>query len=281
MKYAGIAIITFGLLLHPVFGLAQLNKQKPKKLDEVGVTERLGEKIPLDLTFANAEGDSVSLKDLFNDDKPVLLNPVYYECPQLCSMVKEAIFKGIKDLKWSPGSEYNIVTFSFDSREGKELAAKDKQKYLNKLDRKKAADGWHFLTGNKENIQKLTEAVGFDYRKLQNGQFAHGAAIMFLSPDGTITRYLYGLKFDEFNMRNALYEAADGDIGSTADKVLLYCYQYDADSNSYVPVAWRIMKLGGFATMIILGIFLGFMWMRHRYSNTKKEIEIKETHGRA
>lgn len=279
MKHAGITIAVLSLFLYPFFSFAQLNKQKPDELKDVGVTERLGENIPLDLTFANAEGDSIALKELFSDGKPVLLNPVYYECPQLCSMVKEAIYTGVEDLKWTPGSEYNIVTFSFDPREGSELAAENKQKYLNKLGRNNTNDGWHFLTGQKKSIQQLTEAVGFDYERLEDGEFAHGAAIMFLSPDGKITRYLYGLKFDEFDMRNALYEAADGNVGNAAEQVLLYCFQYDADSNSYVPVAWRIMKVGGFATVLILGIFLGFMWMRHRYSNNEKQ--IKETNGRA
>ncbi|TYP92669.1 protein SCO1/2 [Fodinibius salinus] len=278
MKYVGLIAI-LSLLLQPVGSFAQLNKQKPSNLKDVGVTEQLGEQIPLDLRFANAKGDSLTLKELFNDGKPVLLNPVYYECPQLCSMVKEAIFKGVNDLKWSPGTEYNIVTFSFDPSETTKMAAENKKRFLKKLDRTNAENGWHFLTGNKKNIQQLIKAVGFDVRKLQNGQYAHGASIMFLSPDGIITRYLYGLKFDEFNMRNALYEAADGNIGSTSDQVLLYCYQYDADSNTYVPVAWRIMKVGGFATMIILGIFLGFMWMRHRYSNNEKQ--ITDTNGLA
>lgn len=280
MHYVGsLAIAIFGFLLLPTDSVAQLNKQKPKNIQDVGVTEQLGQQIPLNLRFANAEGDSITLQELFKDGKPVLLNPVYYECPQLCSMIKEAIFKGVKDLKWNPGTDYNIVTFSFDPDEDTQLAAENKQQYINKLGRDGAEDGWHFLTGNKENIQQLTEAVGFNFNRLENGQYAHGAAIIFLSPDGTITRYLYGLKFDEFNMRNALYEAADGEIGSTAEQVLLYCYQYDADSNSYVPVAWRIMKLGGFATMIILGIFLGFMWIRYRYSNNEKQ--IKEPNGRA
>jgi len=279
MKHRGLAIFVLSLLLHPLVAAGQLNKQKPGNIQDVGITEKLGHKIPLDLTFINAEGDSVTLGSLINGDKPILLNPVYYDCPQLCSLIKEAIFKGVKDLKWSPGSEYEIVTFSFDPSEGSKLAAKNKTRYLKKLNRTKAAEGWHFLTGSEENIEKLTEAIGYNYQRLQNGQYAHGAAIMFVSPDGIITRYLYGLKFDEFNMRNALYEAADGDIGSTAEQVLLYCYQYDADSNTYVPVAWRIMKLGGFATMIILGIFLGFMWLRHRSSN--KEKQIKETNGLA
>lgn len=277
MKYVGLIAI-LSLLLQPVGSFAQLNKQKPSNLKDVGVTEQLGEQIPLDLRFANAEGDSLTLKELFDDGKPVLLNPVYYECPQLCSMVKEAIFKGVDDLKWSPGTEYNIVTFSFDPSETTKLAAENKKRFLKKLDRENAENGWHFLTGNKKNIEQLIKAIGFDVRKLQNGQYAHGAAIMFLSPDGMVTRYLYGLKFDEFNMRNALYEAADGNIGSTTDQVLLYCYQYDADANTYVPVAWRIMKVGGFATMIILGIFLSFMWMRHRYSNNEKQ--ITDTNGR-
>jgi protein SCO1/2 len=278
MKHFGLTIAVISLFLLPYSSEAQLNQKKPSQLEDVGVEERLGEQIPLDLTFANAKGDSIKLEELFANGKPVLLNPVYYECPQLCSMIKEAIFKGVKDLKWSPGKEYNIVTFSFDPSEQTALAAENRERFLNKLDREGAAEGWHFLTGNKENIDKLTESVGFNKKRLQDGQYAHGAAIMFISPDGVITRYLYGLKFDEFNLRNALYDAADGNIGSAAEQVLLYCYQYDADSNTYVPVAWRIMQIGGFATMLILGIFLGFMWLRHQYSNNEKQ--IKETNER-
>ncbi|HEX6982644.1 MAG TPA: SCO family protein [Balneolaceae bacterium] len=247
-------------------------------MQDIGVTQQLGERIPLDLTFANAEGDSVSLRQLFEDDKAVLLNPVYYECPQLCSMVKEAIFKGVQSLEWSPGKDYTIITFSIDPNEGPELAAENKERFLSRLDRD-VKDGWYFLTGDKENIQKLTEAVGFNYKELSNGQFAHGAAIMFLSPDGTITRYLYGLNFSEFNLRNALYEAADGNIGTTAEQILLYCYQYDAESNSYVPVAWKMMTLGGLITMSTLGLFLGFMWWRYRY--TKNTKQINDSNGTA
>lgn len=278
MKYFGLVILSISLFILPCTSDAQLNTQKPQDLEDVGVTERLGKQIPLDLTFSDAEGDTIKLSKLFADGKPVLLNPVYYECPQLCSMIKEAIFEGVKDLKWTPGDEYNIITFSFDPSEKTKLAAESKERFLNKLGRKGADEGWHFLTGNKENIQQLTKAVGFNTRRLENGQYAHGAAIMFLSPDGVITRYLYGLKYDEFNIRNALYDAADGNVGSAAEQVLLYCYQYDADSNTYVPVAWRLMQVGGFATMLVLGIFLGFMWLRHRYSNNEKQ--ITETNGR-
>lgn len=273
IKDVGLAVIIVSLLLLPLSVAAQLNNQKPKELQDVGIEERLGETIPLDLRFATSSGDSVTIRELMEDDKPVLLNPVYYECPMLCSMVIQAVYTGVKDLKWSPGNEYNIITFSIDPEEDYKLAAAGKDTLMEKFDRQGAADGWHFLTGNQQAVTKLTEAIGFKYNKIdRTGEFAHSAAIMFLSPDGTLTRYLYGIEFDEFELRNALYEAADGEIGSTTDRILLSCYQYDPDSQSYVPVAWRIMQIGGFATVLILGIFLGLLWLKDKNSTNEKKI---------
>lgn len=280
MKYVGLAIGLLSLFLQPITATAQLNRQKPDNLQDVGIEEHLGEKIPLDLRFATAKGDSVTLKELMSEDKPVLLNPVYYNCPMLCSMVIDAVYTGIEDLKWTPGAEYTIITFSIDPDEDYQLAASTKDSMITKFNRKDAEDGWHFLTGKEDAIRALTEAIGFKFKKVDaTGQFAHSASIMFLSPDGTLTRYLYGIKYDEFNFRNALYEAADGEIGSTVDQVLLYCYQYDPDSQSYVPVAWRIMQLGGFATVLVLGIFLGLMWLKEKNSKNDKNIDI--TNGSA
>ena len=252
---------------------AQLNRQKPANLQDVGIEEQLGEKIPLDARFANSEGDSVTLGELISGGKPVLLNPVYYNCPMLCSMVTDAIFAGIRELKWRPGRDYTIITFSFDPDETRPLADSTKQVYVERLDRPDAGEGWHFLTGNMDQIKKLTEAVGFNYQKVDhNEEFAHSAAVMFLSPEGTITRYLYGIKFDEFNIRNALYDAADGEIGNTVDALVMYCYQYDPDANSYVPVAWRIMQLGGLVTVLILGIFLGLLWLKEKGSKNDSKL---------
>lgn len=280
MNSVGLAAIVISMLLHPFSVTAQLNKQKPKNLQDVGIEEHLGENIPLNLKFAASDGDSVTLGALMKGDKPVLLNPVYYNCPMLCSMVIDAVFTGVNELKWTPGKEYNIITFSIDPAEDYELAASVKDSLIAKFGRENAGDGWYFLSGKKDAIKKLTEAIGFRYKKVENtNQYAHSAAIMFLSPGGRLTRYLYGIKFDEFNLRNALYEAADGEIGSAVDQVLLYCYQYDPDSQSYVPVAWRIMKLGGFATALILGIFLGLLWWKEKNSKNDKNINI--TNGSA
>jgi len=232
-KTAGMVFVALCILLQPLTAFAQLNKQKPQKVQNAGIEEHLGDTVPLDLMFATSKGDSVTLAELMQDDKPVILNPVYYNCPMLCSMVINAIYNGVDDVKWNPGDDYNIITFSINPDEDYTLAASVKDSILQKFDRRGAADGWHFLTGKQQAIKKLTDAVGFNYKKLDDkGQFAHSAAIMFLSPKGTITRYLYGINYKEFDIRNGLYEAADGEIVSTIDQVLLYCYVYDADANN-------------------------------------------------
>lgn len=252
---------------------AQLNQSKPQILEDIGVDEKLGDNIPLDLKFANSEGDSVRLGDLLESGKPVLLNPLYYECPTLCSLVLDAVYKVVDQLVWSPGDDYTIISFSIDPEEGPDLAAQNKRSYLESLDRPNADEGWHFLTGNQQNIEALTESIGFKYKyDEETGEYLHLASIMLLSPEGKITRYLYGATFRELDLRNALHEAADGKIGSAIDQVVLYCFTYDPSSQSYVPVAMNIMKLGGLATVIILGIFLGIFWRRERRSTQSSKI---------
>ena len=254
---------------------AQLNQNRPAILDEVGVDENLGESIPLNLEFVNSDGNTVRLGDLIEEGKPVLLNPLYYECPILCGLVLDAVFKVVNELVWSPGEDYTIISFSIDPEEVPEMAAASKDRYLSDLNRPGAEDGWHFLTGSEESIKALTDAVGFKYKyDERTGEYLHLASIMMLSPQGVITRYLYGATFREFDLRNALYESADGTIGSTLDRVLLYCFTYDPASQSYVPVAINIMKLGGLATVIILGIFLGVFWRRERGSSQPPKFEF-------
>lgn len=265
MKIALRITLTISVLLYTQSVYAQLNQFSPKVLEEIEVDEKLGENIPLDLEFITSDGDTVTLKDLFEDDKPVLLNPLYYDCPVLCSLVLESVYKVVDELLWSPGKDYTIISFSIDPNEDAELAASNKEFYLSKLDKPDANNGWYFLTGSEESIASLTESIGFGYKyDERTGEYLHLASIMMLSPQGTITRYLYGAEFKEFDLRNALYEAADGTIGSSIDKVILYCFTYDPSSQSYVPVAMNIMKLGGLATVIILGIFLGVFWRRER-----------------
>jgi protein SCO1 len=277
MKSTRIAAVLISVFFIFNTAHAQLNQNKPAILEDIGVDEKLGEQIPLDLRFANSEGDSVSIGELIESGKPVVLNPLYYECPVLCGLVLDGVFNMVEDLAWTPGNEYTIISFSIDPDETPEMAAETKERYLNDLNRPGAEQGWHFLTGQESEIRALTEAVGFNYKyDEQIGEYLHLASVMLLSPEGMVSRYLYGANFREFDLRNALYEAADGQIGSAMDRVLLYCFTYDPSSGSYVPVAMNIMKLGGLATVIILGIFLGVFWRRERGSSQSHKIEIEQ-----
>ncbi len=269
--------VMFSVLLVAGKAEAQLNQGKPAALEGVGVDEKLGETIPLDATFTDSDGNKVTIADLMEPGKPVLLNPLYFECPMLCNIVVEGVFKVVEELRWSPGRDYTIISFSINPEEDYTLAAQSKERLMADLDRRGASDGWHFLTGTEDQIQKLTGATGFEYKKDEKtGEYLHAASIMLISPEGVITRYLHGAQFPEFDLRNALYEAADGQIGSTMERAILYCFTYDPASESYVPVAMNIMKLGGLATLIFLGIFLGLFWTKERRSSQSHKFEIQE-----
>lgn len=273
-RFTLYAIILLAVFLTSLPATAQVNREQPDALQNLGIDEHLGDYIPLDAKFADSNGDSVLLGDLLEDGKPVLLNPLYYECPMLCGLVLDGTINVIEDMVWKPGKEFIVISISIDPEEDAELAARSKENYLSQMDSTTKA-GWYFLTGKKSQIDKVVEAVGFRYKEIEDtGEFAHSAAIMLLSPDGKITRYLYGISYDEFNVRSALYESADGKIGNTIDKVVMYCYQYDPDSGSYAPVAINIMKLGGLATLIILGIFLGSLWLREKRKNQNSKTEF-------
>jgi protein SCO1/2 len=267
-RFALFAICSLTVLLISPPVNAQVNSEQPDALKNLGIDEHLGEFIPLDAKFATSKGDSIVLGDLLEEGKPVIFNPLYYECPMLCGLVIEGMKDVINELKWKPGKDFIVISVSIDPDEDVAVAAKAKEEVLGQADAT-TRNGWYFLTGKQSQIKKAVESVGFEYRKVEDtGQFAHSAAIMLLSPKGKITRYLYGISYDEFNVRSALYESADGEIGDTVTKLVMYCYQYDPSSGSYTPVAINIMKLGGLATLIILGIFLSILWLREKRKKT-------------
>lgn len=260
----------------PFHAEAQLNKQRPQELEGVDLTEKLGETIPPDAKFTTSAGNSVTLGELMEPDKPVLLTPVYYECPLLCGLILEGVFNAVDELKWTPGKDYTIISISIDPEEEPSTAASTKERVIADLNQPETAGGWYFLTGSESEIMKVTESVGFSYAYDENeGEYVHPASIIFISPGGTITRYLYGIEFSEFDFRNALFEAADGKIGSAVDKAVMYCFSYDPASNSYVPVAINIMKLGGLATVLFLGIFLSLFWFKERRSSHSQKLNLR------
>jgi protein SCO1/2 len=255
---------------------AQLADQVPEVLEEVGVTEHLGAKLPLDLEFRDEDGNWVELGTFFDGKRPVILTLNYYRCPMLCGLMLTGVVDGLAEMTWTPGVEFEIVTISINPLETPELAKAKKQNYMNRLERPAAARGWHFLTGRELEINRLAETVGFSYTYDPVSQeYAHAAAIFVCTPDGKVARYLYGIEYPAKRLKLSLLEAAEGTIGSTLDQLILYCYHYDPTNRRYTPVAMNIMRVGGGATVLVLGIFIGGYWLRDW--RRKNRDDAKET----
>ncbi len=251
---------------------AQRTGQTPPGLDGVGLDERLGEALPLDAVFRDEAGQPTPLGAFFDGERPVLLNLVYHDCPMLCNLVLDRLTTTLGEMDWTPGGAFEVLTVSFNAIETPELARQQKARYLEVLGKPEAAAGWHFLTGEDAAIGRLTDAVGFRYRWIEaQQQFAHPATLIFLSGHGKITRYLYGLEYPPRDVRAALVEASEGTVGTTADKIFLYCFQYDPQANSYVPHAVNLMKGGGVLTLLALGTMLLYFWRRE---GRKREDEL-------
>ena len=238
-------------------------KLLPKQVQDVRVDERINDTVPLDLPFTDEQGRRVTLSHYADGQRPLILTLNYYRCPKLCDVQLNVLTRAIADLELTPGRDYNIVTVSFDPAETPALANRKKGNYIRALGRPAAAVGWHFLTGEQHNIRRLAEAVGYRYKWLdRQRQYAHPAVIMILTPDGIISRYLYGIQYDPKTLRLSLVEASDGKVGSTIDYILLTCFQYDALEGSYVAGAMGLMRLGGVVTVLILGGTIGLLLLR-------------------
>ncbi len=242
---------------------AQTEDRLPDVYKGVGVTERLGEFVPGELVFRNQDGMEVTIEDLVQTGRPVILNFVYYSCPMLCSILLDQLVEGLKEVAWNPGKEFQIVTVSMAPFEGPELARKQKDRYVALLQRPGAESGWHFLTGGENEVAALADAVGYGYRWVEDtNDYAHPAALIFLSGEGRITRYLHGMDYPADNLEKALIEAGEGSVASLMDRIVLYCYRYDPASNAYVVHAENLMKAGGLLTIVLLGGLLLIMWRR-------------------
>ncbi len=262
------------LLFAPAFSAESRQEPPPEDLEGVGITEHLNDRLPLDTPFIDSEGKSVRLSDYFNGDLPVVLNLGYYSCPMLCGLVLNGLLDGMKGVKWTPGVDYNVVTVSIDHTESTPLARLKKKAVIGDFGRPAAADGWYFLTGTEENIRRLTEAVGFGFKwNDDRKEYAHAAGVQICTPDGRLSRYLYGLLYEPNDLRMSLLEAAEGKIGSPMDQILMFCYYYDAEKGRYAPAARRIMSGGGAIAAIGLGITLIAFWRldARRKSNRSAE----------
>jgi len=233
----------------------------PLALADVGIEEHLGARVDPSLSFRDETGKAVSLGDYLNRGKPLLLNFAYFHCPMLCGLVQAGMVEGLKPLDWTPGKDYEILTVSIDSREGPEQARPVKEHLLEELGRPGADSEWHVLTGDKKAIASLTSTTGFKFSYMADrNEFAHGAGLIFLSPDGKVSRYLYGVSFSPHDLRLALLEASEGKELSLGNKLLLFCYHYDSNSKGYVLFALKFMEAGGLFILSLMAVFAVFIW---------------------
>jgi protein SCO1/2 len=229
---------------------------RPPILQEIGFDQRLGETVPLDIPLRDEAGRGVRLGDFFGK-RPVVLTLVYYECPMLCTLTLNSLSSALAILTFDIGREFDVVTVSFDPREKPPLAAGKKKAYLSRYGRPGAEAGWHFLTGDREALARLTSAVGFRYQWDEEiRQFAHPSGLVVLTPEGRITRYLYGIEYAPKDLRLSLVEAAERRIGTPLDQAMLFCYQYNPATGRYGLLTMRLIRGGAVLTVLTLGGFI-------------------------
>jgi protein SCO1/2 len=236
----------------------------PAALREIGFDQNLDQPVPLDATFRDEAGATVRLGDYFGK-RPVVLVFAYYDCPMLCTLVVNGLSSALGVLSLNPGSDFEIVTVSFNPRDTPAAAAAKKAGYLDRYNRPGAAEGWHFLTGDQPAIDRLTKAAGFRYAwDAATRQFAHPSGVIVLTADGRLARYLFGVEYGPRDLRFALVEASAGRVGSPVDTLLLYCYHYDPMTGRYGLAIMRAMRLAGAATVLAIGSFIVMMLRREK-----------------
>lgn len=239
--------------------------EKPVDLSGIGTIERPGAAMPVDLTFTTEQGETVLLRDLLREGKPVVLNLGYFGCPSTCGLVLNGMTDAMKATALIPGRDYIVLSISIDPSETHKLAKAKKSNYVRQLGDETASSGWHFLTGSEANIKAITDAVGFQFKWVESArEFAHPAVILMLTPDGTVSRYLHGTTFDPKTFRLSIVEASQGKVGSLLDQIMLICFTYDKDKHKYTVAAVTLMRMGGTATLASLALLVALAVRRER-----------------
>lgn len=240
-------------------------EQRPAILEGVGIDEKLGQKIDLALPFHDETGAAVTLGQYFDGKTPVILSPVYFNCPRLCNFHLNGLTEALKGVDWSAGTKFRVLAVSFDWKETSEVAGLKKANYMKMYDRSGTEGGWSFLTGDETSVKALMGSVGFKYRwNEEEKEWAHASSAIVISPSGVITRYLPGIMFEPKDVRLAITEAGEGKIGSFVDQLVLYCFHYDPTQSRYTVAAVNLMKGGGLLVILALGLWLLPFWFRSR-----------------
>ncbi len=236
---------------------------------ELNVKEKLGESIHQDITFKDEQNKDVQISDFYKTNQPIIIVPIYYSCPHLCTLILNGLTDALRqEKKYLLGNNFKVISVSFNEEDSFELASKKKTQYIKKLNypkkmSKKLINNWHFLTGKKEDVFNFYQSMGFQYKKLRE-EYAHSAVLIFTTPNGKISRYLYGVQYSKNDFRLSLLEAKKEKIASFTEKLFLYCFKYNPEKRKYTIVAWRVMMISTTFIVIVFFAFLGFLWYREK-----------------
>lgn len=245
-----------------------------ENINDGGIEQKIGNLLPMDLPFIDENGKPVKLGDYFNDDKPVIIDFAYFECPLTCPMVISGIIDATQSVgdDWVPGENFEVLTISINPNDSPVAALGQQNAVVERFGGPEsklgagAREGWHFLTGREIDIQRLTHEAGFNFVPVpETNDFAHAAVLIFVSPEGEVTRYLPNHVYAERDFRMALTEASQGKQGTFFDMVLQLCYNYDHTLGTYTADALALMKLAGGVTLITLASVIGgLFYFEHR-----------------
>jgi protein SCO1/2 len=259
-----VLLVTSGAGADPVSASARTERKEaaPRRLEGVDVVEHLDSPVALDLVFNDEEGNPISLREIADGSVPVIFTLNYSNCPMLCGLQLPGLVKSLKQVDWTAGNQFQIITVSLDPNEKPARARQSKQKYIGLYERPEATTGWHFLTGSKRNIHALADSLGIQYGyNEKRDEYVHPAVLTLVTPDGRVGRYLYGIEYHPKTLRLSLADVSEGKVGSTIDRLILYCFHYDENEGRYGPVALNIMRLGGGLAVLLLGGVLGSFWI--------------------
>lgn len=239
----------------------------PEELESVGIDQKvLGTQLTTSLRFTDETGEEGELKKFFLKDKPSLISIVYYNCPGLCGLHMNGAATLFEKFSLRAGKDFNWITITMDGSETPDLAMKKKITYMDQFEVEGSGEGWRFLTSSDENIQKITQEMGFSFKwDEKTKQFAHSAAFYVITPGGKISQIIPGIGFEERTVRLALVQAAGGSIGTVVDQLLLFCFQFDSTKNQYSPYIFNLMRLAGALTVLVLGIILIPLWRKDKF----------------
>jgi protein SCO1/2 len=235
----------------------------PKRLEGIDIEEHLDRQLPLGLQFKDTSGETVALSRYVHGARPVIFTLNYSDCPMLCSLQLNGLVAVLGKVDRQLGKDFEIVTVSLNPLETPARAAETEARYRGDLARPEGREAWHFLTGTKANIDALADVLGIRYAyNEKRKEYVHPASLVLVTPSGHVSRYIYGIEYHPRTLSLSLVEAAQGKVGSSVDRLILYCFHYDATEGRYAPMAMNIMRVGGGLTALGLAAFLGAYWLR-------------------